>query len=100
MAVFEGSRYVTTKLKKFGRDVPMIGIRLPVRFDPGTCRHHTVRPGERVDGIAYREYGRADLYWAIMDANQRYFSELDIKVGEVVLIPPLREVARVANVRA
>ena len=100
MAVFEGSRYVTAKLKKFGGDVPLIDIRQPVQFDPGTCRHYTVLPGDRVDGIAYAEYGRADLYWAIMDANPQYFSEVDVGAGDVVLIPPLREVARVANVRA
>ena len=100
MAVFEGSRYVTTKLKRFGTEVPLIDIRLPVQFDPDTCRHYTVQPGDRVDGIAYLEYGRADLYWVIMDANQQYFSEIDIKVGEVILVPPLREVVRLANVRA
>ena len=98
MAVFEGSRYLTAKLKMFGRGVPMIGIRLPVRFDPDSARPYTVQPGDRVDGIAYREYGRADLYWAILDANPQYFSEVDVKVGDVLLLPPLREIARVAGV--
>ena len=90
---------MTAKLKRFGRGVPLIDIRLPVQFDIDKCKHYTVRPGDRVDGIAYLEYGRADLYWAIMDANQQYFSEIDIKVGDVIFIPPLREVAGVANVR-
>ena len=98
MAVYEGSRYLTTGLKKFGTGVPMIGIRLPVRFDPDSAKQYTVQPGDRVDGIAYVEYGRADLYWAIMDANPQYFSEVDIKVGDVILVPPLREIARVAGV--
>jgi phage tail protein X len=98
VAVYEGSRYVTTKLKRFGRAVPLIDIRLPVLFDPDKCDTYTVRKGDRVDGIAYQKYGRADLYWAILDANPQYFSELDITVGDVLLLPKFREVVRVARV--
>ena len=98
MAVFEGSRYVTTKLKHFGRPVPLIDIRPPVQFDLSRAKHYTVQPGDRIDGIAYKQYGRADLYWAIMDANQQYFSEIDIRVGDVIFIPSMREVVKVARV--
>ena len=98
MAVFEGSRYVTAKLKRFGTGVPLIDIRQPVQFDHDLCKLYTVQPGDRVDVIAYLEYGRADLYWVIMDANLQYFSEIDIKVGDVIFIPPLREVVKVAHV--
>ena len=100
MAVYEGSRYVTGKLKRFGRGVPLLDIRQPVQFDPDSCKRCTVKPGDRVDGIAFREYGRADLYWAIMDANPRYFSELGIKPGDVLLVPPMREIARATRGRA
>lgn len=100
MAVFEGSRYMTGKLKRFGRDFPLIDIRRPARFSPDDCERHTVRPGERVDGIAYERYGRADLWWAIMDANPRYFGEMEIKPGDVLLLPHMRDIAGALHGRA
>ena len=98
MAIYQGSRYVTTTLKTYDRGVPLISIRQPVVFDPNKCEHYIVQRGDRIDSIAFIKYGRADLYWAILNANPQYFSELDINVGDVLLIPHLREVVKVANV--
>lgn len=41
----------------------------------------------RVDLLAYEYYGDVHLDWVIMDANPKYFSPFEIKVGDVIVVP-------------
>jgi phage tail protein X len=58
------------------------------------CQYYTVVQGDTIDGIAYSNYGNAQLGWAIMDANPALQSEMDIKAGDVIKIPPFDEVVK------
>ena len=58
------------------------------------CKYYTVIQGDTIDGIAYKQYGNAQLGWAIMDANPTFQSEMDIEAGDIIKIPPFEEVVK------
>ena len=92
--IYEGSRYTKTRMNTFKTGAAMWEIRKPVTFNLEKCDTYIFQRGDRIDGIAYKFYGNAQLYWAIMDANEKYFSELDIQIGDLLFIPPFREVVK------
>lgn len=47
----------------------------------------TFGEGMRVDLLAYDYYGDSSLEWIIMDANPKYLSPFQIKVGDIITIP-------------
>ena len=47
---------------------------------------HTVVEGDRIDLIAYRYLGRAELWWIICDYNDVFFP-LELEIGIVLKIP-------------
>ena len=94
MSVHTGSRYINTPVfARKGRTF-MVGIRDRTKYNEELATYYTVIEGDTLDGIAYKYYGNANLYWAILDANPQYLSELDIQVGDVLMIPSVREVTR------
>ncbi len=56
---------------------------------------HVIIGSETLDQLAYRYYGREDLWWRIADANPTAFP-LDWKPGDTLVIPPLRVATRTA----
>lgn len=96
MAVFEGSRYLKTYLYEFKTDTPQLKIRKTAKMNLIKSNTYIVLPGDRIDSIAYKLYGNAQMWWAIMDANPRYFCETEIKVGDILIIPPYNEVMKYA----
>jgi hypothetical protein len=56
---------------------------------------HVVIGDETLEQLAYKYYGREDLWWRIADANPGRFP-LDWKPGETICIPPLRVATRTA----
>ena len=96
MAVYQGSRYIQTPLYAVGEALA-IGIRARNHFDLTNATYYTVIQGDTIDAIAYKQYGNAQLWWAIMDANPVYQSELDIKAGDTICIPPFEEVVKVSE---
>lgn len=93
MSVFQGSRYTETPVYVKG-DTAILEIRQRVQFNLERATYYTVIQGDTLDGIAYKKYGNAQLYWAILDANSVYQSEMDVKAGDIILIPPLEEVMK------
>lgn len=91
MSVYQGSRYSLNKpfLRSDGNLV--LSLRPKIHFNPTTSKQYTVKQGESSDSIAYNEYGNAQLHWAILDANG-YLSDLDMKAGDIIYIPPYEEV--------
>ena len=94
MAVYQGSRFVKTPAYIRRGETLILKIRGRVTFNESLCSYYTVVQGDTLDGIAYHKYGNAHLWWAIMDANPVYQSEIDIKAGDVLKIPPLEEVVK------
>lgn len=92
--VFKGSRYTKTSAYVRHGETLVLSIREKMKFDLTNATYYTVVQGDTIDGIAYKEYSNAQLYWAIMDANPKIQSELDIKPGDVLVIPPYSEVVK------
>ena len=97
MAVFHGSRYVKTPAYVRRGEALVLGIRSRNYFDQDSSTFYTVVQGDTIDGIAYKQYGNAQLWWAIMDANPLYQSEIEIKPGDVLMIPPFDEVVKISG---
>ena len=97
MSVFQGSRYVKTSAYVRRGETLVLSIRNRNHFDVSKATFYTVVQGDTIDGIAYRQYGNAQLWWAIMDANPLYQSEIEIKPGDVLVIPPFDEVVKVSE---
>jgi len=99
MAVYENSRYLHTKMNnRLGFDVPTFQIRERFTFNEQNCSVYEWVDGDTLDGVAVKQYGIADLRWAIMDANPQYKTEFDIKNGDHILIPNYEEVVDLVNV--
>jgi hypothetical protein len=71
-----------------GTVVPYLLRRfLPQLGQLATLRTHVVRPGERVDLIAYTELGDPEKSWLLADANPvKRPSDLN-KPGQTIIIP-------------
>jgi phage tail protein X len=93
MSLYLGTRYTRTGIyDPNSQGKPILEIREKAQFNLNNATYYTVIEGDTVDGIAYKQYGNAQYYWAILDANPNYMSELDIEPGDVIAIPSLDEV--------
>jgi len=85
------SRYAACVLYVDG-DQEFIGDRQRIDTTPRPDDvFHTVVEGDRIDLIAYRYLGRADLWWVICDYNDIFFP-LELRVGMVLRIPSVEHV--------
>lgn len=91
--LFKNSRYLSTTPYSHN-DTVVLTLRKRYRFNPDNFSFYTVIQGDTLDGIAYRLYGKAALWWAILDANPKYQSELEIKIGDVLKIPYYEDVVK------
>lgn len=96
MAIYRGSRYIQTPLHSRG-EIPVFNIRQRNHFDLTNATYYSVIQGDTLDGIAQKQYQNSELWWAIMDANPQYQSEIEIKAGDVLCIPPFEEVVKVCE---
>ena len=95
MSIHTGSRYTHTETyypKGSGRKV--FNIRERANVSLKDAKYHTWVSSDTLDYIAYKEYGDSKFWWIILDANPQYQHELDIKVGDLVAIPPFNEVVK------
>ena len=54
-------------------------------------RFHTVVAGDRVDSLAARYLGQAELWWVLCDYNDIFFP-LELELGAVLRIPSVEHV--------
>lgn len=94
MAVFSGSRYLKSPIYARRGQKFIFNVRNKFKFNMDSATYYTVIQGDTLDGIAYKMYGNAQLYWAILDSNLNLMSELDIKVGMSLIIPPFEQVVK------
>lgn len=59
------------------------------KFSETTEEDYVIRFTEdmRLDLLSYEYYGDSDLDWVILQANPRFFTPLDIKAGDEIVIP-------------
>lgn len=80
------SRYATCVLYVDGQE-EFLGTRLRINTSPQPDDiFHTVVEGDRIDLIAYRYLGRAELWWIICDYNDIFFP-LELEAEMVLRIP-------------
>lgn len=80
------SRYATCILYVDG-DKEFIGTRQPIDTSPRPDDiFHIVVEGDRLDLVAYRYLGRAELWWVICDYNNIFFP-LELETGMVLRMP-------------
>ncbi len=85
------SRYATCVLYVDGQD-EFLGTRPRIDTTPQPDDvFHTVVEGDRIDLIAYRYLGRADLWWVICDYNDILFP-LEMESGMVLRVPSVEHV--------
>lgn len=95
--LFSNSRY---KGSIYSRDTKsgslFFHIRKRKRFNLSmeSVIQHLVSSGETLPMIAFKYYGKASLYWVIIDSNPTIQHEFDIKVGNVLLIPSYEQVVK------
>lgn len=82
------SRYQNTKTKVDSRGkrvkAPVMYPPIPRSVDDIYLR---VSPGERIDFIAYKYYGRPSYYWIIAEANGIGKGSMNVPVGMQLRIP-------------
>lgn len=94
MALFKGTRYTHTPAYIRDGQTLVLDIREPATFDLTNAKYYTFVEADTIDGIAYEEYGNAALWWAIMDANPQFEHEIQIRPGDLLVIPPIEEVLK------
>jgi hypothetical protein len=80
------SRYAACVLYVDGNE-EFIGTRDRIDTSPQPDDvFHIVVEGDRVDLIAYRYFGRAELWWIVCDYNDIFFP-LDLESGRTLRLP-------------
>ena len=80
------SRYLNTEFLNRNHTL-FLKNREPLTFSREGAYYHTFSVSDTLEGLAYEYYNSEKLYWVILDANPKYMSELDIQVGDVIIIP-------------
>ncbi len=91
------SRYARAPIlqfgEKYGTSKAITVIRERVASGDISYKEDMLREGDRIDIVAGREYGRADLFWVIAAASNIGWC-LQCPPGTVIKIPRLEDVAR------
>ena len=95
MSIFKGSRYTNTPTYvPIGGKGELFTIRERPDISLKDAKYYRWSQSDTLDYLAYTRYGNSEFWWAILDANPQYQSELDIEVGDLLVIPSFNEVVR------
>lgn len=91
--IYQGSRYENVPLisviDSLGNAHPSLIAGTPPKVI-GNFDFYTVMYKDRLDSIAYKQYGDPKLWWVIADANPDYaFYPSEIPIGTHIRIPTL-----------
>lgn len=90
--IHENSRYVGTETFRNADRAVVLKKRERKTFNKDKCTLYQFKQGDRLDNLSYRFYGKSHYWWCILDCNPKYLCELDIRVGDYLLIPNASEV--------
>ena len=83
------SRLLNTPLVTDAEGRTLYEIRQPMEFRPiAGIRKVTISGGDTIFHVAAREYGNAQLWWAIADWNGIFDPTTEFTPGRVIQIPP------------
>lgn len=91
--IFKGSRYSDGELY-YDKDYNTMYIAphyTSIKVDESVDYLYQFKQFDRLDLLAEKFYGNPQSKWIILYANPKYNTELDIKVGDVIVIPNLDE---------
>lgn len=93
MSIYSGSRFTgTLTYYPNGGDREVFDIRHRKQMDLTNATFHTWTSSDTLDYLSYKTYGDSKYWWALLDANPTYQTEFDIKVGDLIKVPPYSEV--------
>jgi nucleoid-associated protein YgaU len=69
----------------------VLKIRRRAKFSGDGASWHTWTASDTLAGLAWKLYGNAQLWWAIMDANPQYQHESEIEPGDALMLPGIQE---------
>ena len=95
--LFQGRRDLSGKLHLQSGETPILTFRRPYKFNIDKATTYVFKEFDTIDYVAYKIYGDSRLYWAILDANPQYQSELEIQVGDVLVVPSYDEVVTLSG---
>lgn len=90
--IYRGSRYQKAKVELIDGIPTIVSRYRPWTTPRPDDTFHTVAYGERLDQIAYRYYGDAELWWVVADINGILDPLADLPVGKVLRVPNYRTV--------
>lgn len=91
------SRYATTPPFVDEKGVVSLCIRDRHVFSTRNAKYYVYKKGDTLDGVSFKQYGDSRLWWAILDSNPQYMSEMCINPGDVLIIPSYEEVVKVID---
>ena len=93
MSIFEGSRYENSKVYKLDEKYFIGSRKILKKKNYSDNIIHTVIQGERLELIAYKYWGIADLYYIICDWNDIFNPLVDLEPGTVLTLPSFNKVS-------
>lgn len=93
--IYKGSRYSNTQAKINEQGEKILKQRKSFNYNLDKATKHIFTETDSLPLLAYNNYGSSKLWWAILEANPGYKTELDIAIGDVIMIPSKKEVLRI-----
>jgi nucleoid-associated protein YgaU len=90
--LYEDSRYLTTYPYSANKSNVVLSRRVKKKYNAENCEVYTVQQGDTLESISYEMYNNVSYWWAILDANPKYQNEMEVNVGDSLLIPQFDEV--------
>jgi hypothetical protein len=91
--IYKNSRYTKTNL--FNNEGELtFRRRTRMNFSKTGSIPYRFKDGDRLYNLARDYYGDSQLWWVILDANPQYRAEIDIKYGDVLILPSPEEVIK------
>ena len=91
--IYENSRYLGAVVSEV-EGVYVFKPRSKHKISELGAKVHLFSEGDTLDGLANYYLGNAQLWWAILEMNPKYRSELEIPYGENLIIPSYHEVVK------